>query len=174
MIVTIKKWLARHRWWALSFQLIIFIILIFAIRAWQLRDALTGIAPEIKGVLINQQVFELKQYRGQPALIYFWASWCPMCKMTNKNIENIAVDYNVISIASWSGNAMEIQAYLQEAELQMPVLADNEGRWAEQYAVKGVPAIFVLDAEGEIQFMESGYTTEYGLRMRLWWLAAKD
>ena len=39
---------------------------------------------------------------------------------------------------------------------------------ARRYGVGGVPASFILDADGRIAFHERGYTTQWGLRLRLW------
>ena len=169
-MVDIKEWVIKHRWLAIILQLSIIIIIITGVRAWQLRDAMTGKAPDIQAVLLDGQAIKLADYSGQPVLLYFWASWCPVCKITSNSVNSIAQDYKVITLASWSGKAEEVQQYMDEAGLTMPVIVDNQGEWAERYGIKGVPASFIIDAAGDIQFIESGYTTEYGLRLRLWWL----
>ncbi|MCW8853988.1 MAG: protein disulfide oxidoreductase [Gammaproteobacteria bacterium] len=170
MITDIKDWMIKHRWLAIILQLSIIIIIITGVRAWQLRDAISGKAPDIQAVLLDGQNIKLADYSGQPVLLYFWASWCPVCKITSKSVNSIAQDYKVIALASWSGKAEVVQQYMDEAGLTMPVIVDNQGEWAERYGIKGVPASFIIDAAGDIQFIESGYTTEYGLRLRLWWL----
>lgn len=174
MIKQITNWLHRHFYWAVVLQLILILIVFMAVRAWQLRDAIAGMAPDIQAELSSQQSFKLGQFHGRPALIYFWASWCPMCKMTNDNIVSIAEDYQVVSIASWSGKKDEVVDYMQEAGINMPVIIDDEGYWAREYNVKGVPTSFLIDPSGEIQFIESGYSSEFGLRLRLWWLSKKS
>ena len=57
---------------------------------------------------------------------------------------------------------------MQDNQLIFPVLLDTSGELATSFGVKGVPASFILDPNGEITFVESGYTTELGLRVRLW------
>ena len=166
----IKKWMMEHRWRVMFLQLAIIFIVFMGVRSWQMRDAISGQAPNIQGRLLNGQQVDLSQYSGRPVLIYFWASWCPICKITSDSVNSIAEDYNVITIASWSGDVQLVQNHIRETELTMPVIVDEEGKWAERYGVRGVPANFIIDAAGEIQFIESGYTTEYGLRSRLWWL----
>ncbi|VAW54770.1 hypothetical protein MNBD_GAMMA07-2798, partial [hydrothermal vent metagenome] len=96
--------------------------------------------------------------------------WCHICEFENSNIANIAKDYDVITIASWSESATQVKAYLQKEKLNFPVIVDEDGEWAKVYGVKGVPASFVLDKTGVIQYIETGYTSEMGLRLRLWWL----
>ena len=166
----IKNWMIKHHWLAIFLQLAILFSVFLGARAWQLRDAINGEAPNIQGTLLDGQAIELTQYAGQPVLIYFWASWCPICTLTSGSVNSIAKDYKVITVASWSGDAKLVQQHMHGAGLTMPVMVDNDGQWAAHYGIKGVPASFIIDAAGDIQFIESGYTTEYGLRSRLWWL----
>jgi hypothetical protein len=39
---------------------------------------------------------------------------------------------------------------------------------AAQWGVRAVPASFIVDGAGQIRFLEIGYTTGAGLRLRLW------
>jgi thioredoxin-related protein len=48
------------------------------------------------------------------------------------------------------------------------VINDRYGDIAKNYGVKAVPAVFFTDASGNIVFNSSGYTSEWGLRIRLW------
>jgi hypothetical protein len=48
------------------------------------------------------------------------------------------------------------------------VLLDNTGELAQTFGLKGVPISFILDPNGEIKFVETGYSSEVGLRLRLW------
>jgi hypothetical protein len=57
---------------------------------------------------------------------------------------------------------------MQENDLQFPVMLDESGQLASQFGLKGVPASFILSPGGEIIFVETGYTTELGLRVRMW------
>lgn len=153
--------------WALYFLLLI--IIYTALKAWQLRDVAEGEAPQIMGVTLEDQPFSLQEMRGEPVLIYFWATWCPICKTTESSVESIANDYQVITIAAWSGDEGEVNAYRREKSLTASTLVDEWGAIAKQYGIKGVPAFFIIDADGNIQFVEKGYTSELGLRLRLWY-----
>ena len=50
----------------------------------------------------------------------------------------------------------------------LPSMLDTSGELAKSFGVKGAPASFILDPNGEITFVESGYSTELGQRVRLW------
>lgn len=151
-------------------QLLLLVVIYFSIKYWQQKDYVTGPAPVIVDVQVDGQSFSLLQQTERPLLVHFWASWCPMCAFENSNIEALAKDYDVITIASWSGNKQEVATYLQQEKLTYPVIVDEHGEWAKLYNVTGVPASFFIDENGVIQMIERGYTTELGLRLRMWWL----
>lgn len=45
----------------------------------------------------------------------------------------------------------------------------SDGSISEMWGVHAVPASFIIAPDGTIQFVEVGYPTELGLRLRLWW-----
>jgi len=100
--------------------------------------------------------------------VYFWASWCGICKLEQGVINSIQKDWPVITVAMQSGKAADIQAYLQEHQLDWLVVPDPDGSLAQRYGVRGVPSSFILDKDGVIRFQEAGYTTTLGMRARLW------
>jgi peroxiredoxin len=57
---------------------------------------------------------------------------------------------------------------MSDKQLTFPVMLDSSGELARSFGVKGVPTSFILAPDGEISFVETGYSTELGLRLRLW------
>ena len=104
---------------------------------------------------------------GKPLLIHFWATWCPTCKLEAPNIQSIAKEYEVLTIAVNSGENNKIKAYMKEKGLYFPVVNDSEGKWAQQFHVEAYPTTFIYDAKGALKFTEVGYTTTVGLMARL-------
>jgi thiol-disulfide isomerase/thioredoxin len=101
--------------------------------------------------------------------VVFWATWCSVCKAEASNIEAVAKDWPVISVAMQSGERHEITEYLKERDLKLPAIADDDSDIADAWGVRVVPAHFVVDGAGNIRFRVVGYTTTWGLRARLWW-----
>ena len=60
-------------------------------------------------------------------------------------------------------------AYLAEHSLSMPTLVDEEGGIARGWGLNGVPATFIVGRDGQIAYAGMGYSSEIGLRLRLWW-----
>jgi len=83
------------------------------------------------------------------------------------NVEAVARDYRVVTVASQSGDSDRVRAYVAENKLSFPVLNDPDGRLARNYGVSAFPTTFVIDKSGKIRHAEVGYTTEIGLRFRL-------
>lgn len=153
----------------IAVQALLIIIVYFALRSWQTRDYVEGRVPDISTKLLTGEVFELEKQQ-KPLLIHFWASWCPVCELEHSSVQSLAEDYSVITVASWSGDVNEVASYLEQQGLNIPVIVDEGGELARLYGVKAVPASFFVDAGHQIRMIERGYTTETGMRLRLWWL----
>lgn len=151
-----------------SIQLSAALLALLAVEAFLTHDSTGLMAPAIEAPTLNQQPFSLQQFKGRPAIVHFWATWCPVCKLEQGMINGIAVDLPIITVAMQSGSSEKILDYLQQQGVAYPVVNDPNGSLAEQYGVKAVPASFILDSEGQVQFATRGYTTGLGLRIRLW------
>lgn len=157
-----------RRWLRRVVEVLMVLVVILGIRAYQQRDIVTGPAPTLAGVLLDGKTFALTPIAGQTQLVHFWASWCPICRAEQGSIAALARDYPVVTVAMQSGSDEEVARHMQKEALSFPVLNDPEGTLAAQWGVRGVPASFIVDAAGRVRFVEVGYTTEIGLRLRLW------
>ena len=148
-------------------DILIVLLVVGGVQWWQSRDMPRGEAPSLAGAGVNGGPMALANHRGEPVLVHFWATWCPVCRLEDDSIASIAEDHRVISIASTSGSPAEVKSYLEENGLQMPVMMDESGDLARHWGVQGVPATFVIDSQGRIDYATKGYSSEIGLRLRL-------
>jgi thiol-disulfide isomerase/thioredoxin len=156
-------------WRAYAINALLVIVVVAGIRAWQQRDMAGGAAPALHGVTVTGRHYKLPARPGHPVLVHFWATWCPVCRSEQGAIAAIAHDDpNVITIAMQSGKPEEVARYLQEQQIGFPVLNDADGSISNAWGVHAVPASFIIAADGQIRFVEVGYTTGMGLRLRLW------
>ena len=158
----------KRRWQLWLRDLGLLLLAVVAIQWWQTRDAASGMAPPLAGRLLDGGLVSLESYRGRPLLVHFWATWCPVCRVEEGSIDDLARDYPVLTVASNSGTAAEVAAYLKQQGLRFPVLLDESGDAGRRWGVRGVPASFIVDPDGEIAHVAVGYTTGLGLRVRLW------
>lgn len=105
----------------------------------------------------------------KPLLIYFWATWCPICKFQSPNIEELSKEYQVITFASQSGAKEEIQEYLKDNNLNFKVINDSFNDFAYRFNIKAYPTTLIYDKNKQLKFSDVGYTSSFSLKLKLWW-----
>jgi thiol-disulfide isomerase/thioredoxin len=149
---------------------LVFVLAMQLGQLWVQRDVVIGEAPPIEAIDINGQPVSLQDYHGKPLLVYFWATWCPICRLEHDAISSLAEDYAVVSIALQSGSATEVASHMKEYEAVYRVINDPDGELGARYGIRGVPTSFILDSNGNIRSTLSGFTTGLSLRLRMWLL----
>ena len=155
----------------IAVEICLILLVYIVLKSWIQRSMIDGPAPDIQARLLDGRPFALQQLHGKPALLHFWASWCGICKLEQDSIEAISKGHAVISIAMTSGSLDEVRQYMHDNKLSFPVINDPDGAISRTYGIRAVPASFILNAKGEISFKETGYTSNWGLRLRLWFAA---
>lgn len=150
-----KFWISNTKTLALM------LIVIVSITQYQQRTTIEGKAPILSGV----------DYSKKTTLVYFWGSWCPICKTTSPFVSTLAeqADYNIISVALSSGSDYEITAYQQEHNYQFNTINDDNGDISSAWGVNVTPSIYIVNTEGIITHTSTGMTSLWGMRLRLWW-----
>lgn len=161
----IARGLAEAALWTLAA-----VAVYLAVGAWQARDTVEGFAPELAGPVVGEVPVRDLESLEQPAVIYFWATWCGICRMNNPAVERLAEDHPVITVALGSGDAEAVRDYLRREGRTFPAVVDDQGRLADAYGVKGVPTVFIVDTRGRIRHASVGYASNWALRARLWWV----
>ena len=163
----------RNRWLRWAIEALLVVALAAAFQAWQTRNAPRGPAPNFAGQLIDGRDFDLASWRaqhpGQAGLIYLWAGWCAICKTTAGTVSSIAEDWPVITVAMQSGPADKVAETMRQRGYAWATLPDPMAEVFLQYGTRVVPAFIIVDPAGNVRAVTIGYTSEIGLRLRLWW-----
>lgn len=168
-----KSTAKRRRWIGWLRDIALVVVVVAAVQWWQSRDLVQDEAPPLVGLLLDGSPVALAETRP-PVLVYFWAEWCPICRFAEDGIARLAKRHSVITVATSSGTPDEVRSYLAQHGLEFPVVTDEAGAIARQWGVFGVPAAFIVDADGVIRHASRGYASELGLWLRLWWTSLAD
>lgn len=144
------------------------LVLLLVMQLWISRDMVTGKPPEIQGTLITGERFAGLEGMPKPVVVYFWAGWCSVCKAMQPVIRSLSAEGTVLTVAMQSGDATTVSAYMSQHDLHATTMVDEDGSIAKRWGIHGVPALFVIDREGNIRYSTRGYTSFWGLKARLW------
>ena len=125
--------------------------------------------PQLNLELIEQKTFQSSNSEGS-LVLYFWGSWCSVCSFQSPVISDLSKTVKVLSFAVNSGTNRQIQAYLKQNQYSFPTYNDRQNIWSKTFKVNAYPTLFIFDKKGKLRFSEVGYTSYWGLRLRLLWL----
>ena len=121
---------------------------------------------------VNITLLDAKSYtypKDKPILIHFWATWCPTCKLEASNIQTISENFEVLTFAVNSGEDNDLKKYMYDNDLNYRVYNDENGFFAHEFKISAYPTTFIYDKDKNLVFSEVGFTSTFGLWLRMWW-----
>ena len=114
------------------------------------------------------------QRMQRPALLLFWATWCPYCKALMPYLQKVSdaagparLDVYAIDIKDEDGDPV---AELRERGNTFTLVREGDAI-ADHYGVKGTPGLFLVDRDGTIVYKrisgDKPETVEVALREKL-------
>jgi cytochrome c biogenesis protein CcmG, thiol:disulfide interchange protein DsbE len=103
------------------------------------------------------RVKTLADYRGQVVLLNLWATWCEPCKVEMPSIEALHRAYapsglKVVAVATDDpGFEDAIRRFVAEHGLTFEVLSEGSGAIERAYQTRGIPATYLIGADGIIR-----------------------
>lgn len=132
-------------------------------------------APEFTMPLLGQnKSLSLKDLRGKPVILNFWASWCQACKAEALVLQAAYLRYDkgqqkirVIGVAI-QDKPKDAIAFAKRYGKTYTLGLDNEaGDISLSYGLYGVPETFFIDGKGIIRFKHVGAVTTEIIKKRV-------
>lgn len=164
---------ALHTLWPWLKTLLLVFLILWSVNTWRTRET-PQYAPNFSAPLLNGETFRLQQFRqqhpDQAVALIFWAEWCPICRTEEHSINRLVNDPKllVIPVATQSGSTDAVQRVLGERGHRWNMLLDEQGQLLQAFGLVGVPTFLVIDTDGRVRHVQTGYTSEIGMRVRLW------
>lgn len=123
-------------------------------------------APDFTLATLDGEEASLADYRGQPVLINFWASWCPPCRLEMPDLVRVYEthkDEGFVILAidlTFQDTVSDVEAFVKEFGMTFPVLLDSDGAVTnERYRLLGLPMSVFVNREGIVTRVHIGAMT---------------
>jgi thiol-disulfide isomerase/thioredoxin len=147
-------------------NLLLLVVAFTASHLYTTRRVTKGQAPAIVATALDGSSVRVPASDGRARIVHFFATWCGVCSAEEHNLRALADTGQLVLVASDSGDEPSVRAHARAKKLEMPLVIDD-GSLKRAYGVTAYPTTFFIDATGHVDFVEVGYTTELGLRARL-------
>ena len=132
-------------------------------------DALKFTATTIDG-----RPFDAAELAGKPAVLWFWAAWCPRCRAKSGDVTAVSRDFigkvNVVGVAGLgSGDAAMAKFAADTGITAFPNLADDKGEVWKKFGVTSQEYFVLIDKSGTV--VHKGPLSGTDLRQRVTALA---
>ncbi len=116
-----------------------------------------GKALSLSGTAIDGRAVSLKEMRGAPVLVHYWATWCEPCKVDIAQIRELYAKYGpkrfgVVGICL-DTDKQQLARYLAAKPIPWPQLHEAgglDGPLAQELGVLTLPTMLLLDADGKV------------------------
>jgi thiol-disulfide isomerase/thioredoxin len=109
----------------------------------------------------------------KPAVLIFWATWCPYCKAFMPYAGQIQADYEEYGVQIVTFNTKERGkgdplAYVQSLGFPLVAVADAD-EIAASYGVEFIPGLMVVDGNGDFRYLRGWTDLPAGLSVAEQW-----
>jgi peroxiredoxin len=117
-------------------------------------------APDFSLTDLNGRRVRLADYRGKIVFLNFFATWCVPCRVEMPAMERLHQDFKdrglVVLAVDIQESARTVRPFVRELKLSFPAILDEDGSVAYMYAVRPVPATYLISRHGRILWRAFG------------------
>jgi len=121
-------------------------------------------APALSLPTASGETVALDALKGKVVYVDFWASWCAPCRKSFPWMAEMQKKYGPAGFTVVAVNVdkkrPDAEKFLQATLAQFTVVYDPAGAAPAAWNVKAMPTSFLIDAKGNVAFVESGFKDE--------------
>lgn len=120
---------------------------------------------QFSGTTVAGASFDGASLAGKPAVLWFWAPWCPTCRGQIGNVSALAREYDgkvsFVGVGSLDTDTAAIKEFAGDVDAPMPHLSDPDGAVWRHFSIVEQSTFVVLDEAGKV--VTSGYLSDSDL-----------
>lgn len=104
---------------------------------------------------LKDKKVNFEEYRdGQKTVVFFWATWCPHCRvqleaMTERKEEFKSKGIKVVAV-NLGERKKQVARFIKKNKIEMDIFLDESGELEQSYQIIGLPTFYFIDEEGVI------------------------
>lgn len=132
------------------------LVVVLAFAAVWFMPASLREAPPLVGQTLDGRTLTLKQLRGKPVLVTFWATTCPSCVEEIPHLIELYRELNpkgleIIGVAMAYDPPEQVRTMARQRQIPYPIVLDSEERIAREFDnVQLTPTSVLVSPEGRI------------------------
>lgn len=133
------------------------------------RPVVGNPAPSFTLADVDGKKVNLSDLSGKVVILDFWATWCAPCKASTKELQKLHEKYQSrgviilgVSMDTGKSAAELVKEFSGKNGLTYRMVLDD-GPMSKSYAVRNIPALFILDKRHTIKKIYPGYLPDLGV-----------
>jgi peroxiredoxin len=114
------------------------------------------VAPDFELTTLDGGKVRLRDLRGRPVILNFWASWCQPCRAEFPELRDASRASGnkglvVLGIVAWNDIESDARDFVRQQRATWPMPLDKSKAVEEAYSVPYLPQTFFVDRTGRVQ-----------------------
>lgn len=119
-----------------------------------------ALAPDFLLEQLDGPDLRLSDFRGQPVVLNFWASWCSPCRKEMPQFVRAYDEYKDEGLVIIGLNLQEgkdiARRFAEDYGMDFPIVIDRDGEMRDRYRALGLPTTYFIDSEGVVRSIFQG------------------
>jgi peroxiredoxin len=134
------------------------------------KPKIGSLVPDFSLKDLDGNSISIRQYRGKPVVLNFWATRCGPCLVEMPLLETVSVMHKndmVVIAVNIEESSERVTKFVKENKISFPILLDVNGMVADTFKAYAFPATIFIDKEGIIRAQHVGQLNEATLKKNL-------